>query len=65
MFPSSVDEVAGPTFILLPTEPVTCLAVSAVRLCVVVFKDVDGHSPCDGTAFVPIAFPHPVDTEAH
>lgn len=31
MFPTSVDEVTGPTFILLPTEPVTCLAVSVVR----------------------------------
>jgi hypothetical protein len=28
MFPTAVDEVAGPTFILLPTEPLTCLAVS-------------------------------------
>lgn len=27
MFPESIDQVTGPSFILLPTEPPTCLAV--------------------------------------
>ncbi|CAK9782975.1 hypothetical protein CC85DRAFT_262114 [Cutaneotrichosporon oleaginosum] len=31
MFPTTVDEVAGPTFILLPTEPLTCLAWDSAR----------------------------------
>ena len=28
MFPTDVLEITGPTYLLLPTEPVTCLAVS-------------------------------------
>lgn len=28
MFPAKSDEVTGPTLVLLPTEPLSCLAVS-------------------------------------
>jgi protein FRG1 len=30
MFPTDALEVSGPAYILLPTEPLTCLAVSAL-----------------------------------
>lgn len=32
IFPSSIMEVTGPAFIILPSKPLTCLAVSQTRL---------------------------------